>query len=157
MRLTYSRVGALALLAAVACGSCLPAFSTDFSIDAVYFIEKMPLPTGSLDASLVDPSVTLKVLGNDASAINSLKQAYTTKIVGHTDNKECAAHDCEDLSLRRARLVYTWMVANGVPSSRLLPPEGHGSVEPVANNAIANGRARNRYVEFQIIAPPGQP
>jgi OOP family OmpA-OmpF porin len=144
-------------LAVVACACYQPAFSTDFSIDAVYFNEKMPLPKSSLDTSLVDPAVTLKILGNDANVIKSLKSPYTIKIVGHTDNQECAGRECEDLSLRRAQLVYNWMLTHGVPRSRLLSPEGRSGAEPVANNELPNGRARTRYVEFQVAPSTPQP
>ncbi len=145
------------LVAVFACVPCQRAFSTDFSIDAVFFNEKLPSTQSTIDQSVVDSSESLQVLKNDANAINSLKEPYKVKIVGHTDSNECTGHDCADLSLRRAQLVYNWMVASGVPRSRLLSPEGHGSDEPVANNAIPSGRARNRYVEFQVVPNTAQP
>lgn len=138
------------LLGLMACASSPSALATDFSIDAVYFNEGLPAKGGNLDA-LVDSNESLEVLKNDADAIKSLKPPHQVKIVGHTDSKECSGKACEVLSLRRAQLVFDWMVANGVPASMLLPPEGHGSAEPVANNAIPKGRAKNRYVEFQVV------
>lgn len=139
------------LLGLMACASSQTAFSTDFSIDAVYFNEGLPAKGGNLDSSLVDSNESLQVLKNDVDAIKSLKPPHQIKIVGHTDSRECDGNACEELSLRRAQLVFNWMVANGVPTSMLLTPEGHGSQEPVANNAIPAGRAKNRYVEFQVV------
>lgn len=139
------------LLGLMACASSSTAFSTDFSIDAVYFNEGLPAKGGNLDSSLVDSNESLQVMKNDADAIKSLKAPHQVKIVGHTDSKECSGKACEALSLRRAQLVFNWMVANGVPTSVLLPPEGHGGAEPVANNDMPKGRAKNRYVEFQVV------
>ena len=139
------------LLGLLACVSSQSAFSTDFSIDAVYFNEGVPAKGGNLDASLVDSNESLQVMKNDADAIKSLKPPHQVRIVGHTDSKECSGKACDALSLRRAQLVFNWMVANGVPTSMLLAPEGHGRQEPVANNDIPKGRAKNRYVEFQVV------
>lgn len=124
--------------------------STDFSIDAVYFNEKMPSSKDPINTSLHEYNDYLKVLKNNVAAINSLKNSYHIKIIVSTDNHECSASECEKLSLRRAQMLYKWMLANGVSQSRLLPPEGRGSNDPVANNAEPDGRARNRYVEFQV-------
>ncbi|QAU25052.1 OmpA family protein [Dyella sp. M7H15-1] len=117
----------------------------------------MPSKTSTLDTSLVSPSESLQVLKNDADAINALKAPYQIKIVGHTDSEEYSGRVCDALSLRRAKLVFHWMVANGVAKNRLLSPEGHGSAEPVANNEIPKVRARNRYVEFQVVPSTSRP
>ncbi|MBD8882157.1 OmpA family protein [Rhodanobacter sp. 7MK24] len=141
----------------VGCTFCEAAFATDFSIDAVHFKEKLPSPNGDLGASLVGNGESVGVLKNDIKAIDSLKESYRIEIIGHTDNQECVPHECERLSLRRAQRVYDWMLANGVSRSRLLPPEGHGSGGPVANNEILGGRAMNRYVEFQVVPKEAGP
>jgi hypothetical protein len=140
------------LFVVLSCSICHKAFSTEFSIDGVPFNEKMPSRKDNIEASLFDYDVSVKVLKNDVGAINSsLMKGHLIKIVGFTDNQECSGRECETLSLRRAQLIYDWMLANGVPKSRLLPPEGHGSSEPIDNNAISEGRARNRYVGFEIV------
>lgn len=140
----------------LACIFCENAMSTDFSIDAVFFNEKKPSLKDDIGMSLAERGDSLTVLKNDVAAINSLKNGYSIKIVGSTDNKECSNSECEKLSLRRAQMIYRWMLANGVPQDRLLPPEGRGANDPVASNAEPDGRARNRYVEFQVIpdTPP---
>jgi hypothetical protein len=103
--------------------SCLPyhkAFSTDFSIDGVPFNEKMPSSKSSIQTSLFNYDVSVKVLKNDVGAINSsLVKGHLIKIVGFTDNKECTGSECEALSLRRAKLIYKWMLANGVQKKSL--------------------------------------
>jgi len=67
-------------------------------------------------------------------------------IAGHTDNQGNSAHN-QVLSQNRAASVIAWLKAHGVDSSRLAP-QGFGAIQPVADNATANGRALNRRVEI---------
>ena len=55
----------------------------------------------------------------------------------------------------RAAAVVKWLVANGI-SSRRLASRGFGSTMPIASNDTPEGRARNRRVEFRVLAP-GEP
>lgn len=69
-------------------------------------------------------------------------------IVGHTDGIGTAAANL-DLSRRRAERVRSALVADhGIPASRLRA-EGRGETRPVADNATAAGRARNRRVDLE--------
>jgi outer membrane protein OmpA-like peptidoglycan-associated protein len=70
---------------------------------------------------------------------------------GHTD---ASGNDDKnlDLSRRRAEAVERFMVGRGVPAS-LVKVEGLGSSQPIADNGTANGRAKNRRIEF-IVGPP---
>lgn len=43
-----------------------------------------------------------------------------------------------------------YMVNQGVPADRVRT-EGRGKAEPVASNATAEGRARNRRVEVTVV------
>ena len=124
------------------------ALASDFSIHPVYFNERMPLVRSGIEDSLIEYVTSKEVLGNDALAIGTLKGEFRVKIIGSTDNIECAGNECAELSLRRAKLVYSWMLAHGVSLSQLLPPEGQGSSDPIADNKTSYGRARNRHVEF---------
>ena len=69
-------------------------------------------------------------------------------IIGHTD-----ASGNEDwnlaLSLARAQAVADYLVRGGIQAQRLTV-EGAGSTVPVADNATAYGRARNRRIEFEL-------
>ena len=53
------------------------------------------------------------------------------------------------LSLQRARIVADHLIAQGVDPERLLV-DGRGSAEPIADNATALGRERNRRIEFEL-------
>lgn len=110
------------------------------------------------------PTVAISVLfasGSDAispeaaenlnSVGNALKSpqltAYRIRIEGHTDSVGSDAYNL-DLSERRARSVKRYLTRNfGVESDRLVTV-GRGEQEPVDSNATAEGRQRNRRVEF---------
>jgi OmpA family len=146
---------ALLLLAALVCGHV---YATTLDFKGVFFKEGLPVDGGELSQSTVMfNDYVVPVLTADSSGFISLKSNAKVKIVGFTDNQECQGEACKSLSLRRAQLVNAWLLAHGFPADKLLAPEGHGSSEPIDNNATADGRQRNRRVEFQIIGSPAQP
>lgn len=69
-------------------------------------------------------------------------------IHGHTDNIGNDAFNL-DLSERRARSVYNYLVEQGIDPSRL-SSKGYGESKPVASNNTSEGRAKNRRTEFVI-------
>ncbi|HPC99233.1 MAG TPA: OmpA family protein, partial [Bacteroidales bacterium] len=71
------------------------------------------------------------------------------EISGHTDNTGSAVINAR-LSTERARAVVDYLVAKGIDKSRMTYM-GYGPDQPVADNATAEGRARNRRVEFKIL------
>lgn len=68
------------------------------------------------------------------------------EIAGHADAQGDAAANL-DLSERRARAVFDYLVANGANSARFIVV-GYGETRPIADNNTAEGRARNRRIEF---------
>lgn len=70
------------------------------------------------------------------------------RIVGYTDSQG-AAEANRTLSQRRADAVLRALRDAGVDASRL-SAEGQGAEAPVADNATAEGRARNRRVEIVV-------
>jgi len=79
----------------------------------------------------------------------TVKTVYKLTINGFTDNVGNAASNVK-LSQSRANAVKEFLVSKGVAKERLTA-KGFGSKNPVANNKTAEGRARNRRVEFKII------
>src|SRR5512143_117997 len=69
-------------------------------------------------------------------------------IEGHTDNVGSESTN-EELSLRRAISVRDYLTGLGVAAARI-DVDGYGSSRPVADNATADGRTRNRRVEIVI-------
>ena len=71
------------------------------------------------------------------------------KIGGYTDNVGDPAKNL-DLSTARANTVMYALVEQGISPSRLTA-EGYGDQHPVADNATAEGRARNRRIAFRVL------
>lgn len=72
----------------------------------------------------------------------------TVQIEGHTDSTGSAEYNL-GLSQRRAEAVQSYLVSQGIASSRL-NPRGLGKDYPVASNDSAAGRQQNRRVEIVI-------
>ncbi len=69
--------------------------------------------------------------------------------VGHTDSVGTDAYN-QKLSVRRADAVKAYLVSKGVESNRVYT-EGKGEKQPVADNKTAEGRAKNRRVEIEVV------
>lgn len=74
------------------------------------------------------------------------------KIEGHTDTTGSVETNRE-LSLQRAITVRDYLVGQGADASTI-EVEGLGPDQPVADNATAEGRARNRRVEIVLTGGP---
>lgn len=73
-------------------------------------------------------------------------------IVGHTDNTPIHRPGLEDnlvLSEKRAAEVASYFTAAGLPASKV-KVQGVGSSQPLASDDTAQGRAKNRRVEFFV-------
>lgn len=70
------------------------------------------------------------------------------QIVGHTDNTGNASFN-EQLSVRRAETVRGELVRRGIGVDRL-STAGFGGDRPIADNGTAEGRQRNRRIEFVL-------
>ncbi|HKT97976.1 MAG TPA: OmpA family protein [Paraburkholderia sp.] len=71
----------------------------------------------------------------------------TVEIIGHTDNSGNRASNIA-LSQARADAVKGYLVGKGI-SPQQLTTDGVGPDQPVASNDTADGRARNRRIEFR--------
>lgn len=79
-----------------------------------------------------------------------LKQGdMNMEIKGHTDNVGNADFNME-LSRKRAKAVYDYLVGKGVDRSRL-SYSYYGMEDPIASNDTEEGRKANRRVEFEIL------
>jgi outer membrane protein OmpA-like peptidoglycan-associated protein len=74
--------------------------------------------------------------------------AYYLEINGYTDNTGIADKNLA-LSQKRADAVKNYLVKNGIDGEKLIA-RGFGQSFPVADNATAAGRAKNRRVEFKV-------
>ena len=69
--------------------------------------------------------------------------------VGHTDSVGSDAYN-QKLSVRRAEAVKAYLVSKGIEKNRVYT-EGKGEKQPVADNRTAEGRAKNRRVEIEVV------
>ena len=75
----------------------------------------------------------------------------TMTVVGFTDSTGTDAIN-NPLSIERAQSVRGYLVEHGVSSNRI-DAVGRGDSQPVASNATAAGRAKNRRVEIYLREP----
>ena len=69
--------------------------------------------------------------------------------VGHTDSVGTDAYN-QKLSVRRAEAVKAYLVSKGLEKNRVYT-EGKGKKQPIADNKTAEGRAKNRRVEIEVV------
>ena len=75
--------------------------------------------------------------------------------VGHTDNIGTVAYN-QALSERRANAVKEYLVSKGIEKNRVYT-EGKGLKNPIASNSTAEGRAKNRRTEIEVVGTRAAP
>ncbi len=110
---------------------------------------KLDIPSDlSFDSGRYDIKPALHaVLDRFATTLNQ-NPVTTVRIVGHTDNAGSDAIN-NPLSVNRAAATRDYLVSRGVASNRIAI-DGRGSHEPIADNATAAGKAKNRRVEIFV-------
>ena len=83
---------------------------------------------------------------------NLLIQAEDAKLdlTGHTDNTGTQEGNYS-LSSARAEAVKSYFIQKGIPASRFQKVDGKGQDEPVADNATAAGKSKNRRVAITLL------
>ncbi|WP_099092670.1 OmpA family protein [Acinetobacter larvae] len=89
-----------------------------------------------------------QILDEMALALNRV-QGKSVKIIGHTDSSGVPQKNLQ-LSLERAEAVKKYLIGKNIPAERL-STTGLGSEKPVADNATAEGRKKNRRIEFEVL------
>lgn len=88
------------------------------------------------------------VLDELVAPLRSLPAHRKVQVVGHTDSVGSRESNIA-LSAARADAVKAYLVSRQVPA-QMIEASGVGPDRPVASNATAEGRARNRRIEFRI-------
>lgn len=91
-----------------------------------------------------DSATTLRELAKIANQC----PRFRIEIEGHTDAEGTDERN-QRLSDRRAASVASFLAKQGVEASRLVTV-GYGATRPIADNSTAEGRARNRRIEFTV-------
>jgi outer membrane protein OmpA-like peptidoglycan-associated protein len=104
----------------------------------------------ALDRSTIR-SRAVRTLGQIAHSIARRHVGRAIRVDGHTDSTGNAAYNLR-LSRRRSAAVKRWLVAHTRIPARSITVTGYGETQPVASNATAAGRARNRRVVVGVAA-----
>jgi outer membrane protein OmpA-like peptidoglycan-associated protein len=110
------------------------------------YVVNLPDILFDVDEATLKPEAQL-VIAKLAGILLIMPDKQVT-IEGHTDSTGSAEYNL-DLSQRRAVSVMGLMQSQGIDSNRLRAI-GYGMQRPVAENATADGRSRNRRVEIVI-------
>ncbi len=120
------------------------------------FTEMIKAGTGSISLNNVQfrtGSANLKESSfdelNGLSSILNENTGIKLRIGGHTDNVGNATNN-KSLSEKRAAAVLNYLTGKGVAADRL-EAVGYGADKPVDTNDTADGRAKNRRTEVEII------
>jgi len=108
--------------------------------------------SGSADLKSASKAVLDKVAG----VLNKDYPNHMIRVEGHTDNQPIVRTkklwaDNWDLACNRSMAVVRYLVTKGVDPKRIYA-SGFSYNQPVAPNATAEGRAKNRRVEI-VVAP----
>ncbi|HXE44800.1 MAG TPA: flagellar motor protein MotB [Conexibacter sp.] len=93
----------------------------------------------------------LPLLGEVATLLG-VDRVHPIVVEGHTDDVPIATSQFAsnwELSTARASAVVRWLIGRGLPARRF-SAAGYADLRPLASNATAAGRARNRRVEVVL-------
>jgi len=105
----------------------------------------------AFDSDQLRPNA-VNILAECAELINR-EHAKHVSVIGHSDSVGRKNYNIE-LSKRRALTVKSWLVKQGGVAEEDLLAIGLGAKKPMASNATAEGRAKNRRVE--VLMPTGE-
>lgn len=132
------------LPAAVAVHDSLPAVDT-LQVGATFVLKNIFFD--------YDKSTLLQQSYNELLRLLAILKDHPTmriEIRGHTDGHGSLDYN-QRLSENRAKAVVDFLLSKGVDPKRL-QYKGFGKTQPIDSNATEEGRARNRRVEFKVIA-----
>jgi len=98
------------------------------------------------------PEAMAPFLKTAAADLKQLKPGHVLEIAGYTDNTGDAALNLA-LSQKRAEAVREALIKYGVDPDMLVA-KGYGEADPVANNDTADGRLKNRRIEYHVVKAP---
>ena len=98
------------------------------------------------------PESMAPFLKTAAADLKQLKTGHVLEIAGYTDNTGDAALNLA-LSQKRAEAVREALIKYGADPDMLVA-KGYGEADPVANNDTAEGRLKNRRIEYHVVKAP---
>ena len=104
--------------------------------------------SGSADV----PASMAPFLQSAAGDLKQLKAGHVLEIAGYTDNTGDAGLNLA-LSQKRAEAVRAALIKYGADPDMLVA-KGYGQADPIASNDTAEGRLKNRRIEYHVVKTP---
>jgi outer membrane protein OmpA-like peptidoglycan-associated protein len=101
-------------------------------------------------ASAVILKASDDLLQQVAAVLVEHPEILRVEVQGHTDNRGGKKYN-QKLSEKRAAAVVKWLTKKGNVDASRLTSHGYGMDEPIAENDTAEGRQKNRRVQFKIV------
>ena len=98
------------------------------------------------------PESMAPFLKTAAADLKQLKAGHVLEIAGYTDNTGDAALNLA-LSQKRAEAVRAAFIKYGAAPDMLVA-KGYGEADPIASNDTAEGRLKNRRIEYHVLKAP---
>jgi outer membrane protein OmpA-like peptidoglycan-associated protein/uncharacterized protein YidB (DUF937 family) len=98
------------------------------------------------------PEAMAPFLKTAAADLKQLKAGHVLEIAGYTDNTGDAALNLA-LSQKRAEAVRDAFIKYGADPETLVA-KGYGEADPIASNDTAEGRLKNRRIEYHVLKAP---
>ncbi len=98
------------------------------------------------------PDSMAPFLKTAAADLKQLKAGHVLEIAGYTDNTGDAALNLA-LSQKRAEAVREAFIKYGADPDTLVA-KGYGEADPIASNDTAEGRLKNRRIEYHVLKAP---
>jgi len=114
--------------------------------DEIVILDQVQFKTGS--ATILPASDEL--LTQVATVLAEHPEIVKVEVQGHTDNRGGKKYN-KKLSEKRAASVVKWLTKRGNVDASRLTSHGYGMEEPIAENDTADGRQKNRRVQFKIV------
>jgi OmpA-OmpF porin, OOP family len=98
------------------------------------------------------PESMAPFLNSAAAELKQLKAGHVLEIAGYTDSTGDAALNLA-LSQKRAEAVREALIKYGADPDMLVA-KGYGQADPIAGNDTAEGRLKNRRIEYHVVKAP---
>ena len=129
----------------------LASLGSGFGVKDLLFALNDSVVTFASDSAEVPESME-PFLKTAAADLKQLKAGHVLEIAGYTDNTGDAALNVA-LSQKRAESVREALIKYGADPDMLVA-KGYGEANPIANNDTAEGRLKNRRIEYHVVKAP---
>jgi OOP family OmpA-OmpF porin len=129
----------------------LASLGSGFAVKDLLFALNDSMVNFASDSAEVPESMA-PFLKTAAADLKQLKAGHVLEIAGYTDNTGDAALN-RALSQKRAEAVREALIKYGADPAMLVA-KGYGAADPVASNDTAEGRLKNRRIEYHVVKAP---